>query len=172
LLELSMPALKELSASQYKTFKHCMSQLIRADGRFSLSEWALHRFVIHAVEAPDSGVENKSLKALRPACEVLLTCLARAGHTAESEVEATMAGASESIGFDLMCLPEQAAGVGELDKAVQQLRRLKPLAKPALLKAMARCIEHSGQITTQEAELFRTVAEVLDSPMPPLMSVS
>jgi hypothetical protein len=35
---------------------------------------------------------------------------------------------------------------------------------------MARCIEHDGQISAEEAELMRAVADILDCPMPPLLS--
>ncbi|HLD64798.1 MAG TPA: hypothetical protein VJA19_02025, partial [Pseudomonas sp.] len=53
--------------------------------------------------------------------------------------------------------------------AVNKLSQLKPLHKPRLLKALARCIEHDEHISVEEAELFRAVADSLDCPMPPLL---
>jgi uncharacterized tellurite resistance protein B-like protein len=58
----------------------------------------------------------------------------------------------------------------DLEGALKKLEQLRPLQKPQLLKALARCIEHDGRISTGEAELMRAVADILDCPMPPLLA--
>jgi hypothetical protein len=47
------------------------------------------------------------------------------------------------------------------------LRALKPLQKPALLKAMVSCMHHDGTVKDTESMLLRTVAALLDCPLPP-----
>lgn len=63
------------------------------------------------------------------------------------------------------------ASLSKLNQALTVLSQLRPLQKPVLLNALARCVEHDGVITTTEAELFRAVADALDCPMPPLLTV-
>ncbi len=57
----------------------------------------------------------------------------------------------------------------QLDAALERLATVKPLQKPALLKACAACILADDQVAPIEVELLRTVAAILDCPMPPLV---
>jgi len=61
-----------------------------------------------------------------------------------------------------------ATGFDALDTALEQLRHLKPLQKPRLLKALARCARVDGEVTIEEQELLRAIGAVLDCPVPPL----
>ena len=67
-------------------------------------------------------------------------------------------------------LAAERSDLKALEAALGRLSQLWPLQKPQLLKAMARGIEHDGRITAEEAELMRAVADILDCPMPPLLS--
>lgn len=51
LLDLAMPALKQLAADQFAALKANLAVLIRADGRVALLEWTLLRIVERNVEA-------------------------------------------------------------------------------------------------------------------------
>ena len=59
-----------------------------------------------------------------------------------------------------------------LDGALRELGEVKPLQKPALLKACAASIMADEVVTPLEADLLRTVAAILDCPMPPLSQTS
>jgi len=50
------------------------------------------------------------------------------------------------------------------------LSQLKPLQKPILLRAIMACINYDGKVNTQEAELFRAIADTLNCPILPLYS--
>ena len=146
LIELALPALRSLSMEQAQHFRLCMERLIEADGQVSLLEWTLYQLVLNNISKQGSGPANLKINDLQRECQMLLTVLATAGQDDPDEISAA------------------------LSLAVERLRRLKPLHKPALLQAMARCIEHSGRILPAEAELFRAMADILDCPMPPLLS--
>jgi len=56
--------------------------------------------------------------------------------------------------------------IAKLDGALQRLARLKPLAKPQLLRAFAVSVVHDEVITPVKLELVRAVSTVLDCPVP------
>ena len=102
---------------------------------------------------------------------MLLTALARAGNATEQAASEAFLAAWSTLPFTARPFAEQPhAGISELNDALNRLNQMRPLQKPQLLKAMARCIEHDGRISASEAELMRAVADTLDCPMPPLLS--
>ncbi|MDP6416889.1 MAG: hypothetical protein QGG54_17925, partial [Gammaproteobacteria bacterium] len=57
-----------------------------------------------------------------------------------------------------------------LNNALDELASLKPLQKPALLKACAACITADKEVAAIEAELMRAIAATIDCPMPPIVA--
>lgn len=169
LIELALPALKSLSVEQSQHFRLCMERLINADGHVSLFEWALYQLLLNNLGEKNSGLAHLKLSDLQPECQRLLNVLAAAGQDNSDEISAALNAAESELPFALSAIDE-VSDMQALSLAVERLRRLKPLQKPVLLQAMARCIEHSGHIRPAEAELFRVMADILDCPMPPLLS--
>ena len=83
--DLAIPALRELSPSQYAAFKANVEELIKADRTIDLFEWTLQRILLHHL-APEferaraARVKYGSVKRVVPHCQVVLSTLARAGH--------------------------------------------------------------------------------------------
>lgn len=169
LVELALPALKSLSVEQAQHFRLCMEQLIDADGHVSLFEWALYQLLLNNLGEKNSGLSHLKLSDLQRECQRLLSVLAAAGQDNPEEISAALNAAESELPFALSATDE-VSDMRALSLAVERLRRLKPLQKPVLLQAMARCIEQSGHIRPAEAELFRVIADILDCPMPPLLS--
>ena len=169
LIELVLPALRTLSMEQAQHFRLCMERLIEADGDVSLFEWTLYQLLLSNLGQQGSGLSNLKLNDLQRECQLLLTVLATAGQDDPDEISAALNAAESELPFSLRAT-DDISDMRALSLAVERLRRLKPLQKPALLQAMARCIEHSGRILPAEAELFRAMADILDCPMPPLLS--
>lgn len=181
LVEISLPALKYLTEEQLQRFKSCMALLIRADQRLSLMEWSLSRLVLHSLEKPEPRPRKQNLDQLGAEAAELLSLIAWAGqqgsgkaHLSAAEkhlaAQACFAAASQELPFAQMEL--QAAEdlkLRRLDPLLKAFNGLKPLHKPRLLKAVARCITEDGQISLQQAELFRVLGAALDSPLPPLL---
>ncbi|RUR36520.1 M48 family metallopeptidase [Vreelandella populi] len=170
LMELALPALKNLSVDQAMHFRQCIVELINADNNVSLFEWTLYHWLIHhmGLDSKGSGPAVRKLNNVQQECQVLLNVLARAGQDDPDKVSAALNAAEKELPFALS-VKNEAPDMKALGPAVSRLRRLRPQQKPAVLQAMARCIEHSGQIKPAEAELFRVIADMLECPMPPLL---
>jgi len=171
LLDLAMPALKQLAVDQFAALKANLALLIRADGRVALLEWTLLRIVERNVEGVRAQASRYALPELATEVRVVLSLLARAGGVDEAAAQRAFNQADSELPFSVgQLLAADASGLSALERALRRLSLLRPLQKPQLLKAMARCIEHDGQINAAEAELLRAVADILDCPMPPLLA--
>nr|WP_294980533.1 M48 family metallopeptidase [uncultured Pseudomonas sp.] len=169
LLDLAMPALKQFDVQGFLTLRENMALLIKFDGAVKLLEWTLLRIVERNLRPGSGTIGNMPLAELAEESATLLAFLARVGESRDPQVEQAFADAWGGLPFTPRPLP--AAGrLRELEGALKRLEHLRPLQKPQLLKAMARCIEHDGRISPAEAELMRAVADILDCPMPPLLA--
>ncbi|CDF84854.1 peptidase, M48 family [Pseudomonas knackmussii B13] len=169
LLDLAMPALKQLDTPQFETLRQNMALLIKADGRVKLLEWTLLRIVERNLRPGSARIGNLPLEDLQEEAAVLLSFLSAVDDASELHAEQAFSEAWSALPFSLRQRP--AAGkLRELEVALRRLVQLRPLQKPQLLKAMARCIESDGHISIAEAELLRAVADILDCPMPPLLA--
>lgn len=172
LLELALPALKQLDQAAFASMKGRLIRLIKADNRIELLEWTLLRIVERHVEGPRVHGGKLHLLELAEEATVLLSALAHAGHTDTQQAAEAFAAAGPELPYDGLTLRNAAqADLKALSAALDRLSQLQPLQKPRLLKAMARSVTHDERITPAEAELMRAVAETLDCPMPPLLGV-
>ncbi|MCG8909992.1 M48 family metallopeptidase [Pseudomonas sp. DP-17] len=169
LLDLAMPALKQLDTKAFLALRENMALLIKLDGKVKLLEWTLLRIIERNLRPGSGKIGNVALAELSEACATLLAFLARVGETSDLQTEQAFADAWSGLPFAPRSLPA-AASLRDLEAALKQLEQLRPLQRPQLLKALARCIEHDGHITAGEAELMRAVADILDCPMPPLLA--
>lgn len=174
LVNIALSSLRQLSQSQYQLFSSNFKVLVEIDKKVSLLEWSLQKIVTHNLEAvfkkgdaPYFG--RKSLKSCKQSISVLLSILTHSTvQDGLSNEEAFAAGA------DALQLPLQLVEVSKIDfatlnDALDTLADLKPLQKPALLKACVSCITADGKIQPIEAELLRAVAATIDCPVPPLL---
>lgn len=172
LVDLALPSLRQLSASQLTTFTTQLQCLIKADAKVSLFEWCLFRILGSSLgqRANQSRGAQTTLEICIEDSRILLSALARAGHADEAAAATAFAAGMTELhpGKEHQFLASDAANLAVLDKAVDRLRNLKPLQKPRLLKAMVQCIQTDGEITSGEAELLRAVGAILDCPVPPL----
>lgn len=169
LLDLAMPALKQLDAQAFLALRENMALLIKLDGKVKLLEWTLLRIVERNLRPGSGKIGHVALAELGEESATLLAFLARVGETSDVETAQAFADAWSGLPFPPRSLPP-AGSLRDLEGALKKLEQLRPLQKPQLLKALARCIEHDGRINPGEAELMRAVADILDCPMPPLLA--
>ncbi|OHC34278.1 MAG: peptidase M48 Ste24p [Pseudomonadales bacterium RIFCSPLOWO2_12_59_9] len=169
LLELAIPALKQLAPQQFVELKKNLVLLAQADRVVNLMEWSLFRILERSVQGPRPIDGQYRLSEMAAECAVLLSALAHAGHHAPELAAQALAKACAALPFEPLTLAARSPELKSLDAALKRLSQLLPLQKPRLLKAMAICIAHDGRINAAEAELMRAVAETLDCPMPPLL---
>ena len=170
LVELSQPALRQLSPTQLADFLLQLQQLVDSDGELTLAEWSLCALLRHYLLVPGTSQHREpvsDISARADDCKTLLAALSQNGrHDVESAAAAFAAGITV-----LKLPPAQYRRVEDyrlLDGPLGRLRALKPLQKPALLKAMVACVQHDGHVADAEMRLLRVVAAMLDCPLPPL----
>jgi len=172
LIELSLPALKEASDRQCQALLQLLNELMRADGRVQLREWCLYRIVEHHLNQKPQGRERLRLHYCRDAVRLLLSVAAYAGAKSAAGTSTAYEAGARALGEERPIVPHSDIGLAQLDPALDRLTQLRPLEKPPLLKALKACLMADRRITPTEAELYRTLAEALDCPIPPSMAAS
>ncbi len=173
LLDLSLPALRQLSAPQTQGFKAALEGLIAADGRVRLFEWCLSRILLSGL-TPDSGpgrsgvVGRAECADLAADCALILSLVARIQDDGDA-VRLASTAAQQAMGLlETLSLAERPVDHRALDQALARLQGLKPQAKHQLLQACAAAILADEKVVPAELEVLRAVGAVLDCPIPPL----
>jgi Zn-dependent protease with chaperone function len=172
LLEMSLPALKCMSAQQYRSFKDNLLKVVRIDRKIDLYEWCIYQLVRHYldpefVQVKASAPRHRKAVHVRQEYRTVVSVLAWRGHADEVERERAFHRGVESVGlYNLSLRPLEECSVIEFSKAVHTLADSYPLLKPRLLKGMAACAALDGELTAEEREILVAVAAVMDCPLP------
>ena len=174
LIDIAIPALKQLSISQYESFRHNLLALIEMDSRVDLLEWSLQKILFNHLDAqffklPHMKAVYSHPGQIRNEVAVILSVMAYAGQQNQGDVEKAFDSSVQTLELNgLALLARNEIGLSRLDLALEKLARLKPLAKPRLLKACVASIVHDQRVSPVEVELLRAFSDVLDCPMPPV----
>ncbi len=174
LVDLSLPMLRTMTAPQYKTFSKALEAMIKADHRLTIFEWTLSRVLLRHlrsqyVPAPRMTPQFHRLQRLNPEVSVLLSTLARVGHSSREAAAAFQVAAEHLPGLRLTLLPPAECSFAALDAALDKLARASAHRRAELLTACAASVSADGIVKVKEAELLRGIADLLDCPMPPLV---
>ncbi|HEX5057334.1 MAG TPA: M48 family metallopeptidase [Gammaproteobacteria bacterium] len=169
LLELCTPALRMLSQEQRAAFKQCLLSVIKADGKVELWEWALYRIFMQALEKPQPARPRYNKPArLAEECRLLLAAVAYTGAGNKQQAESAFFCAASKLGLSTELPDKTNLRQSKLNLALEKIRLLMPLEKPAVLKALCVAAEADGVVNIREVELIRAIADSIDCPMPPL----
>jgi len=176
LMDLALPALREMTGQQYSAFRFDVDALIAADRRIDLQEWIIRRIVVHHLDqhfgrAARSAPTRRKLKDLAQPCAVLLSVLARVGSSDVVAAKTAFARAAKEVDLaaDVM-LGSEACTLSALDEALAALDGALPLVKRQVIRACTECVLADEEVTPHETELLRAVCDSLGCPMPPLIS--
>ena len=101
---------------------------------------------------------------------MLLSALAWAGNPDPAEVQKAFdAGAQVIKSAGLNLIARERLSLDNLGSALDTLDRVEMGEKKILLTACAKLIAADQQVTPNESELMRAIAESLGCPMPPLL---
>lgn len=176
LVSLALPALRELSPSQYEGFARLLEELVERDREIDLFEYALLRLVrrhlapLFGAERPARVVQYYALNPLLPDCAVLLSALAHQGQDEEPAAARAFAAGARRLdpgGTRLRLLPAAQCNLAEIDAALDRLALAAPAIKRQLLDGCALAVAADGQVEVREAELIRAIADSLECPLPP-----
>ncbi len=169
LLDMTLPALKAMSAPQYRVFKDTLLRLIQADRRTQLHEWCLFQLVRHYldpefVQVRPSRPRHRKLQKVAYHLRVVLSVLAH--HGGGEPVHRFRRGADELGLHGMHIMPPDQANVAAFSRAVGELADCYPLLKPRVLKGMTLTASYDGQLNPTEREIIASVAAVMDCPVP------
>lgn len=165
LIELALPALRQLFAAQHARFQACLRRLMALELHAGALQWALHRLVVQGIQGERRARRDRHLADLAGPLSLLLSTLARAGQQDAGQARVAVERLASVLGVSLDFVAEPALA-SDLDWAMARLVRLVQAERAPLLAAMSCCVEHDGRIDPEEAELLSAVAWTLGCPLP------
>lgn len=171
LINMSIPALKTLPLEQRGQILNRLEDLIKADHRFTIFEFAMLTILReHLAEEAGHDVKEKYFKYDDVMDEIilLLSVLARTG-AREEDAQATFA----KIMKQFTPGPVRMVNVAEckltaVTTALKKLNHLSHILKQTVIESFADCVIQDGKVLPAEAELLQAIAVSMDCPMPPL----
>ncbi|MEB0021581.1 M48 family metallopeptidase [Actimicrobium sp. CCI2.3] len=181
LLDLAMPALKQLSPPERAQLLVTVGALIAADQRVTLAEFVLQTILVRRLH-PHAGrsvpVRFDQLGMLRGEVALLLSLLAHhAVSGSAAPIDGFLRGTQRCPELALAASDFRSVERIDFDQvrdALGHLLQLAPLAKPALLKALVAVASETdaGPLPANVADLLRAVCSAIDAPLPPAVAAS
>lgn len=177
---MAVPALDLLSDPQTGAFRTLARQLIDADRRWTIFEFALQRYITKRVVLRKSEpIEvDASAEKLSKSFAQVLSSLAHLGANVHAD-QAYAAGwttyaQGQKIRSDAMpaMLERDACTLKQLDIALDTLAAANHRQKRNFLNAFSDCIVYDQRSTINEVELLRVISDALGCPMPPVLDVA
>lgn len=173
LVERTTAALKALSASQYTAFRQIIEDLIKADNKISLTEYAIRAMLLSTLDvhfglAKPPRTRYYSIRGVMEPVVAVISTLAHAGEAREGDAERAFRAAMEHLELKAALLPREQCTLSSFDAALHELAKAAPKVKRPIVAACTTCIAADGTLTVREAELLRAVTSTLGCPMPPL----
>lgn len=175
LVDLAMPALKEISAEQYRVFRDNVNDLAAADEQISLFEFTLLHTLRHNLDAHFFRPESRapqiySIVGLEAECSVLFSLMARLDMESEEQSREAFDRAVKRIAdprANIRMRDANESSLEDVDHALEKMADASPRVKRQIIVACMECLVTNRKISAVESELFRAVAYALDVPIPP-----
>lgn len=172
ILALALPTLKVLPEDARERLLRLVHGLIAAHGRVSVGEFVLQtilrRYLGEAAKRAPL-VKYRDVSQVAAEAAVILSLLTHAGGGSMFSFNKGM----EALGISGGVLRAPAElRFDVVDNALNELKLLAPLKKPAFIKACVAAVMADGRLTLAEGELLRAVCAALDSPLPPILETT
>jgi hypothetical protein len=177
LVDLAMPALRQMSRRQYQAFRAQVEALMSADNRLSLFEYVL-RCVLHRhldaqfyQQRPAQQIWQSPHQVTGPMSRVL-SLLAWEGNPQPGQAAQGFAAGMETFlgSRSTHTLPvREDCTLVEFDTALRALTKTVPRVKRRVISACTACVLADQRVTAREMEMLRAICDTLDCPMPPLV---
>ncbi|MCA6062399.1 M48 family metallopeptidase [Thalassolituus marinus] len=170
LVELAMPALKQLSVLQYQDFRKLLVQLAKADGEIDIFEWCLYRLTLqylnpHFETVAPVATRYAKEKDISDAISSVLSVLAWYGANQQQQAAEAFAKGAQAAGFTTLTLQQRTSSLKPLNLALTRLSEAYPHLKGRLIKAMQACMDADGRQKGVELDLVRTIAAIMEVPV-------
>jgi hypothetical protein len=177
LVNLALPALRQLRPDEFEQFSLALQWLIESDDQIEMFEFVLQKIVrrhlaLQSGETRPASIQFHTLKPIVPDCSVVLSALANvSSHKADEVEKAFLTGAPclqvQAGGPQL--LPRDESGLKQLDASLDRIALAAPQIKKKVIEACVQVVGADDLIQEREAELLRAIAETLDCPIPPFV---
>ena len=179
LIDLSMPALRKLSAPECEHFLNATEWLIASDGQVDIFEFMLQKLLTqHLGGAIGAGASTRvrftKHSQLLTELHVLISTMAGIGATDETSLKSAYAAAAADLakyGVRLpSILPPDQCGLHLVDEALAKLAQSVPLIQRDALHACGIAVMSDDVISNNEIELLRAAADAMGTAIPPFVS--
>jgi hypothetical protein len=170
LIELALPALKQLPQKRRDEFLAEATRAIEADRKVTLAEFVQATLLRqHLRTGAGKPIPTKFRKVEEVAQDAHLV-LSLIAHASQGDTLAAHAKGKAVLGVELPApVPVAELSTARLGEALERLRHLQPFQKPRVLKACVEAAAADGRFRLAEMELVRAVAATLDCPLPPVI---
>jgi Zn-dependent protease with chaperone function len=171
---LCLPAIDQLSDSQSGTFRTTVRQLIDADRRWTIFEFAIQRFITKRLvhRAAPTAKSNASKREIDNAFGLVLSMLAYMGGEPEDAKRPFQAGLQSCGRSHLVLLEREQCTLKRLDESLDVMGSATGKSKREMLNAFCVCVAEDSRSTIREVELLRVISDALGCPMPPVLNLS
>lgn len=172
LIDIAIPALKQLSLDQYQAFRANLVALIDMDSRVDLLEWSLQKILFTHLDGQFFKLAHTTMRyshvgQLKQEIELVLSVMAYAGQQDKNAIKEAFSAATKMLEISgLQLVEKNEISLSKLDQSLGKLEKLKPLVKLQLLKACAASALRDQRVSVVEIELLRAFSDVLGCPMP------
>lgn len=171
LLDLALPALRELPTAARQALLKEVDALVMADAKVDFFEFALMSLLEQQL-APKKRprLYRHEPDRIREDCAYLLSFMAHAGQQQADEVQAAFqkAAARLALAGDIHLYETKALDFNRFKACLGRLNSLTPRFKATLIEALVLAIAADGQVSQLEFELLRAIGARLECPVPPL----
>lgn len=185
LVDLAMPALRQLTPPERIKLLSTVDSLIAADKRFTLAEFVLQTVLARRL-GPRAGritpILFERLALLREEVALLLSLVAHVAvsssatqHSDDAGIKAFMRGADicPQLGLSATQFHNAAAiTFPAVQRALDRANQLAPLAKPQLVKALLAATDTSSLLEIASADILRAICAGIEAPIPPAVAAT
>lgn len=171
LLQLALPALRQLDPAALDRFATVLDELVHADAKVTPFEYALQKMLLSQLrlaQSPSRATHFDSFPAVAREIAVVLSALAHFSPTDSAQAFAAGATQLPLLAGQLALLDPAACSLEQVDAALDKLAVCSLPIKKRLIVAAGHVIGSDGTISAEEGELYRALAATLDLPMPSL----
>jgi len=179
LVEIAGNTLRDLSPSQYQTFREMVIELVKADAKIDLFEFALQRVLIRHLDQHFHGhkppkVLYLAIGGVKHEVSTLISALSHLGHADEAESKSAFEQASAAFAVEkvLVMRARGECSLKQVGEALDKLAQSSAAVKKRVLNAATVSVIADGVVTIAEGDLLRAIADSLDCPMPPLLDAT
>lgn len=172
LVEMAVPALKQMSRSQYDIFRKAVIELISADDRVEIKEYAIQALLFRTLDVffHVRTQTRETISRITPEVDrdmsLVLSRLAWSGNNEKDEVIRAYGIAQKKLGITGPLLPKSECGLRVLNDALNRMDGMSGRLKQNFLNACQVVVSADGRIVESEIQLMHAVAAVLGIPVP------